>query len=465
MTRPIAVVCALLMLLWLPAAARAVQEGPAATSEPADTAFEPLRSAVGTLKQSLLSRGGIREEDRPVLEDLRQRLTQFNAQYPDYPSGIAAELQLAVWLKEHERVDALYGSLIRLFPDRNDLGVAWIQYVKREEGEDRFMAVLSQMRADHPDDMDYIMLWAQHLKGKNRYAEAAAALEETGYEPADRPAAAVLHSECLFAEHQFDRALELLQAIPPDALAEDTATASRVAQALPAREQYVEFWPEEQALRQAEAEADDLPRAELITAKGRIVVELFENEAPNTVANFITLAESGFYDGTTFHRVLPNFMAQGGDPNTREGATGTPGAGSPGYRIADEHTSATYRRHFSGSLSMANSGPNTGGSQFFITHLPTPDLNGRHTVFGRVIEGLEVARAIEQDDELTRVAVLRTRDHEYVVQKIGDASTSPSPAPSSTGAGAPVPVEPSGAPSEEPESPAPGETVEDPPSP
>ena len=133
----------------------------------------------------------------------------------------------------------------------------------------------------------------------------------------------------------------------------------------------------------AEAKADDLPRVLLKTSKGDIVLELFENEAPNTVANFIALVEKGFYNGLTFHRVLPNFMAQGGDP------TGN-GSGGPGYAIACECYRPDARMHFRGSLSMAHAGRDTGGSQFFLTFLPTRHLNGQHTCFGRVIRGMDV---------------------------------------------------------------------------
>ncbi|UCD76910.1 MAG: peptidylprolyl isomerase [Phycisphaerales bacterium] len=167
-------------------------------------------------------------------------------------------------------------------------------------------------------------------------------------------------------------------------------------------------------------EADDLPRVELVTDRGRIVLELFENEAPNTVANFISLVEKGFYDETRFHRVIANFMAQGGDPNTRPDGTGEPGAGGPGYCIPDELNPETARKHFTGSLSMANRGPGTGGSQFFITVEPTAHLNGKHTVFGRVIEGLEVARRIKKDDVLQKATVLRKRDHAYAPSTLPD---------------------------------------------
>lgn len=126
------------------------------------------------------------------------------------------------------------------------------------------------------------------------------------------------------------------------------------------------------------------------TARGPIKVKLFAKEAPITVNNFVTLAKDGFYDGTTFHRVIPGFMAQGGDP------TGS-GMGGPGYKIKDEFH--PQRRHTkAGILSMANAGPNTGGSQFFITYGPTPHLDNRHAVFGEVVEGLENATAISERD-------------------------------------------------------------------
>jgi cyclophilin family peptidyl-prolyl cis-trans isomerase len=126
------------------------------------------------------------------------------------------------------------------------------------------------------------------------------------------------------------------------------------------------------------------------TEKGDIAVELFADKAPRTVENFVNLARAGFYDGTTFHRVIGGFMAQGGDP------TGT-GTGGPGYQFGDEfHPSL---RHDSpGILSMANAGPGTNGSQFFITYGPTPHLDDRHSVFGKVTSGMDVLRALRERD-------------------------------------------------------------------
>jgi cyclophilin family peptidyl-prolyl cis-trans isomerase len=131
-------------------------------------------------------------------------------------------------------------------------------------------------------------------------------------------------------------------------------------------------------------------RARFKTERGEIVCELYADRAPLTVENFVNLARSGFYDGTTFHRVINGFMAQGGDP------TGT-GTGGPGYQFGDEfHPSL--RHDAAGTLSMANAGPGTNGSQFFITHGPTPHLDDRHSVFGRVVEGMDVLRSIRERD-------------------------------------------------------------------
>jgi peptidyl-prolyl cis-trans isomerase B (cyclophilin B) len=134
------------------------------------------------------------------------------------------------------------------------------------------------------------------------------------------------------------------------------------------------------------------------TSKGKIVVELQPKSAPVTVNNFVFLANEGFYNGTVFHRVIANFMVQGGDPTAT-------GMGGPGYRFEDECRQPGALRHDVGVLSMANAGPNTNGSQFFITHIKTDWLDGKHTVFGKVIEGQNVVNAIAQGDALNSVTI------------------------------------------------------------
>ncbi len=186
---------------------------------------------------------------------------------------------------------------------------------------------------------------------------------------------------------------------------------------------YRKAWPKEEEIRAGEAEADDLPRVLLVTNKGEIELELFENEAPNTVANFISLVEKGFYNGLTFHRVLAGYMAQGGCPD------GT-GRGGPGYKIPCECYRPDHRLHFRGTLSMAHAGRDTGGSQFFLNFLPTRHLDGEHTVFGRAIRGIEVLAKIQRRnpeslnppkaDKILEAKVLRKREHAYVPKKVGE---------------------------------------------
>jgi cyclophilin family peptidyl-prolyl cis-trans isomerase len=187
-----------------------------------------------------------------------------------------------------------------------------------------------------------------------------------------------------------------------------------------------ELWGKEQAIRAKEMEADDLPRVKLETSKGTIILELFENEAPQTVGNFVHLVETKFYDNKAFHRVIAGFMAQAGSP------TGD-GIGGPGYEIPCECYRPDYRHHFRGSLSMAHlEARDTGGSQFFITFRPTANLDGKHTVFGRVIEGMEVLPNLQRRnpdlertgavfpvaDKILSATIVRKREHEYAPTKV-----------------------------------------------
>ncbi len=175
-------------------------------------------------------------------------------------------------------------------------------------------------------------------------------------------------------------------------------------------------WAKEKRIREAEAKADDLPRVLMKTSEGDIEIELFENEAPDTVLNFITLVDKGFYNGLKFHRVLPGFMAQGGDPKGD-------GSGGPGYTIPCECYRPDHRLHYRGTLSMAHAGRDTGGSQFFLTFVPTKHLDGKHTVIGRVISGFDVLAKLKRRnpedqtvgaaDTIIEAKVTRRRQHSY----------------------------------------------------
>jgi peptidyl-prolyl cis-trans isomerase B (cyclophilin B) len=131
------------------------------------------------------------------------------------------------------------------------------------------------------------------------------------------------------------------------------------------------------------------------TARGDITLELYPKDAPVTVNNFVSLSRKGFYNGLTFHRVIPGFMAQGGDPSGN-------GTGGPGYKFQDE---ISQRTHVTGALSMANAGPNTNGSQFFICYAPQPHLNGKHTVFGQCVRGMDVLTKLVNGDKMIEVVI------------------------------------------------------------
>jgi cyclophilin family peptidyl-prolyl cis-trans isomerase len=240
---------------------------------------------------------------------------------------------------------------------------------------------------------------------------------------------------CAFVTNDYDLAakyLEKAQAMPPTepdaAGAASDATMALVAKLAPVIDPYRRWWAHEARLRAAEAKADNLPRVKLTTTKGEITLELFENEAPHTVANFITLVKTGYYNGALFHRVIPKFMAQGG-------AKTLDGSDRLGYAIRGEAARPGFRRHFRGSLSMGllPGNPDSGGAQFFITMVPTEHLDGQHTVFGRVVEGIEVladltrrqpaldpqrSAALPEPDRMIKAEVLRDRGHAYHFDKL-----------------------------------------------
>lgn len=393
---------------------------PSREQTPADRAFEPLQRDLANLHKSLINKGGIEGEDHGVIRALRDRVIAFSREFPDDVRAPKAELLLSTWLGERDQNQALLRRIIALEPSNEP-------------------ARLSLARLLHVE---------------NRYDEALDLLKSHPPDPIKSPSDAWLYGECLFAEHEFEQASAVLEAIPADAI--ESQQRERLISMKQWAKEYIDLWQQEQDLRRSEEQADDLPRVMLVTARGPIVLELFENQAPNTVANFIHLAEEGFYDATKFHRVIPNFMAQGGDPNTKPGATGMPGQGDPGYYIPDEVDREDHRKHFTGTLAMAKTeAPNTGGCQFYITVMPAPHLNGKHTVFGRVLEGLEVARRLKNNDELQVVTVIRKRAHEYKPNTLPKVAASPSgPAEGqSSQLQTPVPADPDEAPVAPPPSP------------
>jgi len=291
----------------------------------------------------------------------------------------------------------------------------WYYMVPQAES-DRLFANLFDLITDREpvstSDLPEEIRTVAELVARDEYElalEAAQSLLDDGFQ---HNALYELAGTAAFATHDFDKAKHYLAAVREDDFG--SPAAKRLIHEV---DDYKRLWRTEQELRRKEAAADDLPRVRLRTTKGDIVVELFENEAPDTVGNFVRLVEQGFYDGLSFHCVLGGFGAQGG-------CAGADGTGGPGYNIYCESYGDDYRKHFRGTLAMAHAGRDTGGSQFFIAFRPIPHLNGKHTAFGRVIEGMEVLKKLQridpdadgskpEADKIIKAEVVRRRDHEY----------------------------------------------------
>ncbi len=315
-----------------------------------------------------------------------------------------------------EKIDALRAQAEKAAPqDRQGIMLAFkqlqTQYIAKFEtlfSKMRPLAAKLDYKAN-PESVSDAEKLLQVTFGENLFAAAAAIADQLIASGNASGEVLSIGGLSHYADHQFNQAQKLLAQAKQQAAADPSVTSF-----LAAAGTYPELWQKEQKLRKAEAIADNNPRVLLKTNRGDIQLELFEDQAPNTVANFVALVDSGFYDGIAFHRVIPGFMAQGGDPNSKDSDPRNDGSGGPGYTIKCECERPDTRMHFAGSLSMAHAGKDTGGSQFFITHLPTDHLNGRHTVFGRVIEGLPTARALRGNDKIESATVTRKREHPYV---------------------------------------------------
>ncbi len=275
-------------------------------------------------------------------------------------------------------------------------------------------AAVARFREDSNDQQaaSFLFQVASDAIEKDNYPKAydlAQVLQEGGY---DENALLPILVVAAFGTDRFEESLDAFQKMQ----AQNLQISDRVMQAGQMAPELVKKFAREQELREKDAQADNLPRVKMTTSKGDLIIELYEDEAPGTVGNFVSLVEKKFYDGLSFHRVIPHFMAQGGDPQGD-------GTGGPGYHIYCECYEEDARHHFAGTLSMAHAGRNTGGSQFFLTFQATPHLDGRHTVFGRVIEGTEVLSKLNRRepgglsappaDRIIKAEVIRKRDHQY----------------------------------------------------
>lgn len=338
-----------------------------------------------------------------INSEFRAQISKLNAIRKRYQSDATAD-------------QAVKDSLKTEFDQRLD-------EVRKLEPQLAKAALLSYLAAPDktPEEHEYLFVYLTGLIQSDDYDQAAKVVKrliESGYEHKFFNLVAGL---AFFGTMDFDNAEKYLT-LAKEANELD-ATGSRYLPLIE-RHKYRELWAKELKLREAEDKAGDLPKVKLTTSKGDIVIALLENEAPIATANFIQLVEKKFYDGINFHRVIPGFMAQGGDPKGD-------GTGGPGYTIPDECFEDDHRNHFRGTLSMANTGQrDTGGSQFFLTFLPTAHLDGKHTVFGRVVEGMDVLSKLQRlqpgdavtPDRIIKATVVSKRNHKYEPVKRPDKS-------------------------------------------
>ena len=410
-----------LALLQEPAPAAPKQDPPAAAPKPdaSSDAAKKARLDLDAVKKNIEKMMTFGERDQKIQEQLRagsddeERLKKLSKMREELGKEYQ-DLRRAT-IKAMDECIASSTEALKATPD--DAGLlevrseAYLIYQKN----DLALPDLERLLKLKPDDGGDLTLKVARVEhAVNRYELAAANLEKVVKKNPKNQEAKLMLAICYFSIHRFDESVATLDELLKGEVGPEIR--SKAAQFLEMARKYQPLWKTEQEIRMREAKADDLPRVRLSTTKGDIDIELFENDAPNTVANFIELVRAKFYDGLKFHRVIPGFMAQGGDP------TGS-GAGGPGYRFKDEIKPES-RLHFRGTLSMANAGPDTNGSQFFLTHLPTEWLNGKHTVFGRVIAGQDVVDSLSIGDAITKAEVVRKREHEYKVAKIDETKPS-----------------------------------------
>lgn len=386
------------------------QEAPAPAAPPAAAAQESPAAETAAPESAAPAAPAGQDAAQTAAPDPQQAKAEFQAKFGEWKERIK---KLRALKHDYQLADE---------PTRKAMETQWSQAVAEVNAflPSVVAAAANAYRAAPNEDRELTLFLAKMLDDdvlNDRYESAAMLADALIAGQCDMPHIFWAGGVANFSLNNLDKAVSLMSQV--EASSEHGAEAEDLRKNI---EAYVEFLKTEQECQQKEAAADDLPRVKLTTSKGDIVLELFENEAPETVGNFISLVAKGYYDGLTFHRVIAGFMAQGGCP------VGD-GSGGPGYTIYDECNKPEARKHFRGSLSMAKTqAPNSGGSQFFITFRPAPSLNGRHTVFGRVIEGMDVVGRIQrrepdqtdaaEPDTIVKAEVLRKRDHEYLPRKV-----------------------------------------------
>ena len=412
----------------LPPAGKKIAEKPAKSAEKLSDKEVSRQWAELLARREKISKAVdklVQDFDSADTQQKKKLKTTFDQLNEEFQKEVAPGLQqLGPIVYKKDPTDPLAAQFVigNLLPRQNDQAVPDENYVK-------IATIVKGLTRTDKDSKLLVENILGRLLDAQRFSEVISIADKLAESKDVSAQILIIDSIANLSNSDFDRAAELAKraADLPDA-------GPAAAHVLKDSETYVGFWKKELEIRAKEAAANDLPRVLLKTSKGDIVLELFENEAPNTVANFISLVEAGKYDGTQFHRVIPGFMARGGDPNTLDDDPENDGFGGPGYTIACECYNGQARMHFKGSLTMAHAGKDSGGSQFFLTHGPTSQLNwspekekASHTVFGRVLKGMDVVLKLVVGDTIESAKVLRKRDHEYVPETLTDKSAADKP--------------------------------------
>lgn len=267
-----------------------------------------------------------------------------------------------------------------------------------------------------PGESRMILRLAEAYQMSNRHAEAVTVVDALLDLEPGQPRGYLLRGQLRQALGSFDAAVDDFRKVGTFPI--DAKNGRMVDALLEQALALQKAWPEELQARKRDEAKGDLPRVEIQTGRGKILLELFEDDAPNTVANFLSLVQARFYDGIRFHSAVPGQVIQGGDPYSRNPEDPRMGRGGPGYRIP---TQTSARRHWRGVITMARAELDTDGSQFFLTIQPLPHLDGKYAVFGRVLEGQDVVDKLRPGDLITGIQIARKRDHPYVPEKLEGA--------------------------------------------
>ena len=426
--------------------------------------------------------GEVVENDRRAL---LRAIDEYNLNFPNDTAGLTFAAEIAAALGDDDLVDTYYSNILGTNPQLVRQGLAWAAYYY-DSNPARAEQILLRLGSNAPDNLAFSMAMYEFYtkkmpdrldrqfegliehpptrelvgfingvsatsrdlglhyarKAKQRWPEDPIATAQLAsrlrwvarYQDAidqfvqlDEPLLlrddiGMEYADCLYAVHRFTDSIEHLQAIELQDSIYDKRASRGINFRLGTRPRMIQAWKDEQVLRQSDAARDDNPRATIVVDGAPIRVELFEDQAPVSVANFIHLADEGFYRDSDFHRVETGLISQGG----RRAGDSDP-YGGPGYFIEHEGRRGDARGHFRGSLCMASTGQDQRiGSQFYITHFPTAHLDGTHVVIGRVLEGQERIESMRGGERINDVTITRRREHDYPMDvELEDGTTVP----------------------------------------